>query len=361
MLRFFRMLLPTTLVLVFLVILAGGVVRTTGSGMGCPDWPKCFGRYIPPTDLSQLPPDYKTRFAVQGKEIADFDVFKTWTEYINRLLGALLGVVVIGLMISSAATLKRTKQVFSAAVLMVLMTGFVGWLGSVVVASDLQPVKITLHMLSALAIVAIGTFILERNEQMRLVEEREASDSSLVQLAGSLKPWLIAAVVISVVQVVLGTQVREQIDDIAKMLGEAERHRWVDFLSVLFPVHRSFSIVVVLISGYVFYGILQAKHESSALYQRMRIGSLVMMSALLAEIGLGVTLSYFSFPAFAQPLHLLLACVMVAAQASLLLQVMFISQAYRVTDTTAPKTASDAIASKQLHSKTNHASLTDAP
>jgi len=109
-----------TIILLFVLILAGGVVRSTGSGMGCPDWPKCFGRYIPPANSSDLPKNYKQKY-VDGRlaknqkfaktldvfgftELArrirgdksilvpeEFNAAKTWTEYINRLLGAASG------------------------------------------------------------------------------------------------------------------------------------------------------------------------------------------------------------------------------------------------------------------------------
>src|SRR5687768_11618062 len=97
----FQRILLFCIIGTYLVILAGAVVRGTGSGLGCPDWPRCFGRWVPPMDISELPENYKEVYKISGKTIADFDPFKTWTEYINRLLGVILGFLVTLLFLSS--------------------------------------------------------------------------------------------------------------------------------------------------------------------------------------------------------------------------------------------------------------------
>ena len=160
----------------FLLILAGGVVRSSGSGMGCPDWPKCFDQYIPPTDISQLPSDYKVRYVAQREkknerfavllskmghaDLAskirndesikipeEFNAQKTWTEYINRLIGAFTGLFLVFTFIKSRIYLKKSPSIFWLSFANLFLVLFQAWLGSIVVSTNLLAWVITLHIL----------------------------------------------------------------------------------------------------------------------------------------------------------------------------------------------------------------------
>ena len=175
---------------VYLVILAGAIVRMTGSGMGCPDWPKCFGYLIPPTERSQL--DWKpektyekgnviiyentlqvaikdfnssTIIDLSNWEVYDkhdyttFNATHTWVEFINRLLGAISGLIVLGLFIRSLWWIRSTPILAVFSFLTVVGMGVQAWLGKTVVDSNLLPSKISLHMIMALLIVSGLLFI----------------------------------------------------------------------------------------------------------------------------------------------------------------------------------------------------------
>ena len=219
-------------VLVFLVIIAGGVVRMTQSGMGCPDWPKCFGKWIPPTTVSQLPPDFE-KYLKQQDIDNTFNVYHTWIEYINRLLGALLGIFILIHAVWSFRKFFYTKRsVFLWSLGLFVAVGFQGWLGKKVVDANLAVVKITTHMLVALLIAAIPVYIIY------LVREREKVKHATLKKLTSL------ALILLVLQIVLGTEVREQIDIVAKSLNYTQRELWIDRLDIFFKIHRSFSLVI---------------------------------------------------------------------------------------------------------------------
>lgn len=281
------------LVMVFLVIIAGGVVRMTQSGMGCPDWPRCFGRWIPPTDASQLPPDFEKYL---GKQDIDhsFNAYHTWIEYINRLLGALLGVFIFIHFIWSFVRFRKTnKAIVWLSFLLLVTVGFQGWLGKKVVDHNLAVVKVTTHMLVALVIAAIPIIIIYRLEKW----ERKADTW--------LKNISVAALVIILAQIVLGTQVREQIDEISKSLDYQQREVWISQLDNLFLVHRSFSWLVLAACLAIVW--------KARPYTAFKKITWLILSMVGLTLILGLIMMWGNIPAWAQPTHLLLACILILA------------------------------------------------
>lgn len=278
-------------IMVFLVILAGGVVRMTQSGMGCPDWPTCFGRWIPPTSAEQLPPDFEKYLKTQDIDHT-FNVYHTWIEYINRLLGALLGVFIFIHFIWSFKKFRKSNQpIVLLSLFLLFAVGFQGWLGKKVVDHNLAVVKVTIHMLVALLIAAVPLIIIYKLQAAKKIE------------AKFLKYLSYSLIVILLVQIVLGTQVREQIDEISKSLKYQQRELWISRLDDMFIIHRSFSWVVVI-------GAIALWFKSRSI-NSLQPGVLFILAVVLATIIAGLVMAFYSVPAIAQPLHLLLASILV--------------------------------------------------
>ncbi len=293
----FRRLGLLTIIAIYIVILAGGIVRASGAGMGCPDWPTCFGQWIPPTDVSQLPADYHEIYAQRGYQNTEFNPLKTWTEYVNRLVGASTGLLVLLTAWSSRVFRKTDKTIFYLAVAGFLLIGFQGWLGATVVASNLKPLRITMHMLVALLIVALLIYTIARSQKTYLGQ----LDSRL--LPGKFKTVLMVAMAMTLLQVAMGTQVREAVDFIANEHSYIDRQYWRDDFPVIFYVHRSFSSLILFTNLWLVWQLYRAVARDGLL---MRIGfglAGLVITAILA----GVSLDRLGMPPIAQPIHLLMA------------------------------------------------------
>lgn len=330
----YRKTVKITLILVYLVIAAGAVVRMTGSGMGCPDWPKCFGYYIPPTEQSQLEwaPDQeyqKGQVIIRGESLyvaqkdfisgdtyetsnwtvydkhdyAVFNAFHTWTEFINRLLGALAGLATLVMALFSFGYWKDKKRVTYLSIFTVLAIGFQAWLGATVVYSVLAPVKITIHMIMALLIVAFLLYLLHLT--------RETAQS---KKPDTVLKWLMAlALLATVLQVVLGTQVRQFVDTQVALVGEHAKSLWLDDPSIQFYIHRSFSILVVVLNLSLAFRIYRKKLG----YHKINW----VLGLLLLEVATGIAMYYLDFPFGSQPIHLLFASFLFGVQFYLVLEV----------------------------------------
>ncbi|MES2730352.1 MAG: COX15/CtaA family protein [Bacteroidota bacterium] len=336
--RLYRRLGTTTVIAVYLLVLAGGIVRSTGSGMGCPDWPKCFGSWVPPTEVSQLPSHYKEDYAQKrkaknerlshyldklgfhqlgekirgdfgGVKEVDFNPTKTWIEYVNRLLGAVVGFLIFLTLLSSIRLIQSDRIVFYVSLLTFVLVGVQGWLGSVVVSTNLLPGTITTHMLLAIAIILLLIYSLTRSYQgIRKENTLVANRPLLNRLIG-------AAILLSITQVLLGTQVREAVDQAIRLLGYEGRAHWISSLGTAFYIHRSFSLLVFGIHAYLLIQLRKQLPQKSILATYTN----ALFGGVLLEVLTGVAMAYWSIPAFLQPAHLFLAFVIVGIQFVILL------------------------------------------
>lgn len=322
----FRRLSISTLVAVYILIFVGGVVRSTGSGMGCPDWPKCFGSWIPPSHVSQLPTDYQefysayrqkknVRFAkyltalgfsetadriLHDKSIleeAEFNPVKTWIEYINRVVGVIIGFLIFAVFVASVKFRKTNRVLTVVGLLVFLLVGFQGWLGSIVVSTNLTAWTITLHMFLALVIVAMLGYLVVK------------SDDTEIIYPGANRLLLIMCSAVLLFQILWGTRVREAVDAIASVLP---RNSWIENLGTPFWIHRSFSWVVMIFYVGLIYNLVKT--------QGLKAFPLTVIVLLLGTILTGAGMAYFDIPAFLQPAHLTLASLAFGTQFMLLLR-----------------------------------------
>ncbi len=302
---------------VLFLILVGGIVRSTGSGMGCPDWPKCFGLLVPPTEVSEIPADF---FASHpGYQTQEFNAFQTWTEYVNRLIGALIGLFALATAALSFGFFKKDKRVVFLSVAALLMVGFEGWLGKLVVDKNLAGGMVTLHMLVAMVIVAT----LITAVYFAASHNQDEGATRPKGLPGHLT-WLgIGVVLVTLAQILVGTQVREEVDVIAAGMNMEGRETWIDSLGAYYSIHKV--IWMVLAVGMVIWAknLLQAK-----VTRQFRFFVFVILGSLFAEILFGMLLSYLSLPPVLQPLHLLLATVMFAAQFAVLINLLGVERVF---------------------------------
>lgn len=292
-----------TIGIVVFLIWVGGFVRSTGAGMGCPDWPKCFGMWVPPTCECQISQEWLTTHHLNGEK---FNVYKTWTEYINRLIGALTGLFILGMFITSLPYRKTQKYITWLSGLGVILVGFEGWLGKKVVDLNLHTGMITIHMVVAmiLLMVLIAAYLLAFPPKIETI----SSNSDTAKVPKNLFYIGIGVAVAVLSQIVLGTQVRENVDVVAKAMGETARGEWLQHLGDIYRYHTSFYWLIVLLSG-----IWLTKLRNFFFYKPIAKWTYTFLFFIFAEIALGMSLDSLGMPKYLQPFHLVFATLIFAS------------------------------------------------
>jgi heme a synthase len=290
---------------VLFLILVGGIVRSTGSGMGCPDWPKCFGLWAPPTKVEDIPQAF---FEIHPQfESKTFNVWQTWTEYVNRLVGATIGLLMFATAALSLAFFRKDRRIVFLSVGAMLLTGFEGWLGKLVVDKNLAGGMVTIHLLVALVIVAL---LILANYLVAMRHGKVDATVSTAPLKASkmLVGLGCAVIVLILVQILIGTQVRETVDQNAQLLGTMKRSGWLQS-SVWYSLHK---VLWVVLTGAatVWLGLVFQQMGSNKTVRWLAIG---LIACIGLEICFGLILASFELPPVVQPLHMLFANLIFAA------------------------------------------------
>ena len=296
--------------------------------MGCPDWPKCFEQWVPPTSIDQLPSNYKEihsskrgkkiekfaallenlGFAEKAREIRtdptllieeDFNAKKTWTEYLNRVLGVFTGLFAILFTLSAFQFRKSDKRKFLTAIAGFVFILINGWLGSIVVATNLLPGVVSIHFLLAFIAAAFVMVATHNGFEMYLKSQNT-----------TMKRFIWIAIIITLVQILGGTLVRENIDYLLKTNPSFKGSSLNESLmngSILF--HKIWSWLVLGFGLFFFYYIKLDGNSSNLLKMQW-----IVLGVWFMQFCTGVINLWWALPTLSQVIHIVGGSILLGIQ-----------------------------------------------
>jgi cytochrome c oxidase assembly protein subunit 15 len=279
-----------SIILLIVLIFAGAIVRVTGSGLGCPDWPTCWGELVPPTSIEQVDEAYleeklprfkksAKRFGRDPDEITvaklleEYDPVQTWIEFTNRLLA--LPVLLANLLLMIYCLRCRIMPSLGVgAFALVVISALTG---IVVVASGLRSGVVTIHMALAFLQLFVLTYLYWGGIRPGTPRAR---------VAGASRPQVMILLVCVMLEWAMGSQIREVTDKLMMERGIGSRGTWIDEISgsLIYLIHRSFSWSILIAALWLGY-----KSKWSGFVPRLVLGlvfSLMVMGLILSTSGI---------------------------------------------------------------------------
>jgi cytochrome c oxidase assembly protein subunit 15 len=350
----YRKLVWVMVFLTFDLIVFGGFTRLTDSGLGCPDWPGCYGEANPFLAHEQI------AAAEAALPTGPVTVAKAWIEMIHRYLAMGIGALILALLFTSVKQWRRTHNaVFQPAMPIALLASVLvqGAFGAWTVTLKLQPVIVTIHLLLGMMLLAMLVWMGSREDALLKPPPPLRGPGVLTRLRSLRWLSLVAAVVLTV-QIALGGWVSTNYATMAcdtfplcqgalvpdldfehgfhlwRELGMTMEGHYLPFsaLVAIHWVHRAFALAVVLVLGLA---IWRAWHLP-ALGKTARLLALVMVAQLFT----GIATVYFNFPLAIAVMHNAGAALLVILVTMLNYRVKFQLDAARATP--APEPAASA-------------------
>ncbi len=296
MTRFLRVLAAGTAVLTFIVIVVGAYVRLSDAGLGCPDWPGCYGHPVP-------------------RNIADADALaKAWKEMGHRYLAGALGLLIL-LVAALSWRVRRSQWLATAIVLLVL---FQATLGMWTVTMLLKPAIVTAHLIGGMAILALLLWhflsLLPTAQSARGVRLAAGASLAAVAIQIALGGWVSAnyaalacpdlpgcrGVLVPAMDFGNAFHVLRELG----MTGEGELLP-LDALVAIHWTHRMFALVVVLVIG-----VTALKLRG---FPALRPLGVLLFLVLALQFALGVANVAFGLPLPLAAAHNAVAALLLAA------------------------------------------------
>ncbi len=287
--KLFRIFSYVSTGLTYSLIFIGGLVRVSGAGMGCPDWPKCFDRWIPPTNINQVPEQY----------VDQFNLVLAWIEYCNRLFGVLVGLTITITLILGLRYFSNVASIKWPILIAFFLTLVEGWLGSVLVHTVLNPVTITLHLILALIIVML---LLYSAQEAYYIQNPDSEKSSKYPKNIGWLFGLLSFVLI--IEIILGTEIRGGLEMIRKENPLIESDFLLHMLGPFKYAHTILGFLIAGISGLLWYYLVKKSINPSYLIVQ---SSTLILIFILIQIISGELLVFLKLIPIIQLFHLWIA------------------------------------------------------
>ncbi len=301
----YRKLVFFTWFLTLDLIMFGAFVRLTDSGLGCPDWPGCYGSVTPLGAMGDI------HQATQAMPFGPVTLSKAWIEMIHRYVGSILGMLIIAIVYMAwrhRRALGRSPALATVALVAVCVQGAFGaW----TVTHRLMPAVVTAHLVFGLSVLALMTWL----------SARERPHAPVPAAARRFRPWMIGGFALLLAQVTLGGWVSTNYAALACMDFPMCHGQWIpemDFhggysvirglgelpsgemisqpaLTAIHWVHRNFAFVV-----FVYLGVLAWRLRAEP---GLRGPATLMLALLAAQLFTGLTTIFFQWPLLIAVLH----------------------------------------------------------
>lgn len=324
----YRKLVFLTWFLTLDLIMFGAFVRLTDSGLGCPDWPGCYGKITPIGASGHI------EQALQAMPHGAVSFSKAWIEMIHRYVGSILGMMIIGIVYMAWRYRRQLGNTPRLAIVTLIAVCIQGAFGAWTVTHQLMPIVVTSHLLGGMILLGLMTWL----------AAREKTHARLSPQAGRWRPWMAAGLVLLFVQIALGGWVSTNYAALACMDFPMCHGEWVppmdlkngyslirglgmlpsgelisqSALTAIHWVHRNFAFLV-----FAYLGILAWKMRVES---GLRGPANLVLGLLAAQLITGLTTIFFQWPLLIAVLHNGGAAGLVLASVTLLVR---LSRDYR--------------------------------